>query len=123
VKATDTRVLDKKERGKNGKKFELLEQLLNNPEQAKKVFVDSLEETQKNLAGLGIELSLNEIKALAIGVADSDAGNELSENELENVAGGARKWASPNEEWCYKWGKKVGRFLRDIWDIAKEFAK
>ena len=64
------------------------------------------EDVQKKLAERGIEMSLDEIKAIPQAFAAAqkqEGGGELSEDDLENVAGGG--------------------MLADIWEYAKEGIK
>ena len=73
-------------------KYEKLEALLADEEKAEKVFVEDVQQTLQNLADLGIDLSEKELADLAAGViAGTEASGEegeLSESDLENVAGG-----------------------------------
>lgn len=69
---------------------QLMQEVLSNEE-----FVMSLleletgEEVQKALADKGLEFSLEEISLIKEKLANPDAGEELSDDDLENVAGGS----------------------------------
>lgn len=73
--------------------IEKLEQLLSNPEEAERVFVSDVEQTLANLAAHGIEMTAEDLAELSYGILDSVTSaedGELSEEALENVAGGYR---------------------------------
>ena len=94
--------------------------LLEDSEKAKEVLAPSVEETQKNLAALGMNFSieeLNEIAAGAFDAAQTDA--ELAEGELEAVAGGAVK-ANKNSDY-YRAGQKAGKALGYVFTIGLHF--
>lgn len=97
-------------------KYEQFEKLLQDTEAAKKVLVPSVEETQKNLAKLGMDFSIDELNEIASG-AFENADGELKEEELANVAGGA---VDKNSE-CYKLGKKCGKALGYVLTIGLNF--
>ena len=52
-------------------KYEQFEKLLQDTEAAKKVLVPSVEETQKNLAKLGMDFSIDELNEIASGAFDT----------------------------------------------------
>ena len=66
--------------------------LLENAEELKAVFVDDAEQTLANLAARGIEITREEMEDLREGIKEGLGseleGGELSEKDLENVAGG-----------------------------------
>ena len=49
---------------------------------------ETVEAAQKVFAARGIEFTLDEVKAIAAGLKANAANGELSENDLEDVAGG-----------------------------------
>lgn len=99
-------------------KFEKFEQLLQDAELAKKVLVPSVEETQKNLAELGMDFTIEELNQIAAGASETSEA-ELQEEDLANVAGGA---VDKNSE-CYKLGKKCGNALANVFTIGLNFVK
>ena len=74
--------------------YEKLEALLNDDAEREAVFVESVDETLANLAARGIQITKEEFAELVAGVLDGGekaiADGELSEGDLENVAGGKR---------------------------------
>ena len=69
-----------------------LEALLADDEKAEAVFVEDVQQTLKNLADQGIFMTESELAQLARGImsgmAETDANDELSEDALDDVAGG-----------------------------------
>ncbi len=92
-------------------KMKKFEELLKDEAKGKAVFGKTLEETQKNLADEGLEFTLEELTDIVKGLAESDvdAGAELTETDLENVAGGSY------QSDCYKWGKNIGKVF--VWAV------
>ena len=71
-----------------------LEQLLNDPAEVEQVFVSDSKQTLANLAARGIEMTQEELEELAYGILDGSLpseNGELTEDALENVAGGKLK--------------------------------
>ncbi len=96
-------------------KYEKLAELIANEEEAKSIFVASVEETKENLKSRGLDFTEAELVAFSTGLNDANS-DELNEEALEYVAGGARSYA---EEECYRIGKKVGKGLKWVWRIGK----
>lgn len=90
--------------------------LLEEPEKLPEILVPSIEETQKNLQNLGINLTIEELNDIKRGVIDANTeGGELSVEMLEGVSGGA----SNND--CYKAGKSAGKVLAGIFKVGLGF--
>ncbi len=72
-----------------------LEALFEDPDTVREVFVEDAEQTLANLAARGIDMSREELAVFAEGVVKGlglDEEGELSEDALENVAGGKTKF-------------------------------
>ena len=69
---------------------EKLTELLKNDEVAKEIFVEDVDQTLANLAAHGVEMNQEELGELCVGMLDGMgiAEDELSEEKLEDVAGG-----------------------------------
>lgn len=66
-----------------------LKELLANEEFAKKIFaIEEPEDVQKAFKEAGLELTMDEVKALGSALANAAEGKELSEDDLDSVAGG-----------------------------------
>ncbi len=74
-------------------KYEKLITLMNDDNRAKDIFSDDIDKTLETLSANGIELSREEFTAFVEGMQSEGkaaaADEELSESELEDVAGGA----------------------------------
>ena len=72
--------------------FEKLQALAQNEDAFKAVFTEDANETLANLAAHGIEMSKAELEELSVGLLEgmglTEPNGELSETELEDVAGG-----------------------------------
>ncbi len=69
-------------------KFEKMAELMEDEEQVKEVFLDDIDRTLDNLYKKGIELTKEEFIGFVNGVMAEDADGELTEGQLEDVAGG-----------------------------------
>lgn len=69
-------------------KYQKMMELLKDEETAKKVFTDSVEETQKNLEVHGLYFSVDELVDFAAKGQELSEGGELSEEALDDVSGG-----------------------------------
>lgn len=68
---------------------EKVKELLQNEENAREIFVEDADQTLANLAAHGVEMNKEELGELASGIlCGMGKEEELSEGELENVAGG-----------------------------------
>lgn len=96
-----------------------LEELLKNETVGKAVFGESVGETQKNLEKAGIKFTVDELTDILKGISEADEANseELAEDELEAVAGGAY------ENDCYNVGKKIGQLFGWAVQLAKSLFK
>ena len=75
----------------------------------------SVEEMLAAFADQGIELTAEELEQAAREALAEDSGEELSESDLENVAGGS------NYDWAVK---KAGEIIKQVaTDVGKAFVK
>lgn len=95
-----------------------LELFMLTPE-AESAFTGTLEETLANLKAQDIELTFDELKAFLQGINDGNR-DELNENDLETVAGGATYPGYERD--CYNAGRKLCKVLKWVWRIGKYFA-
>ncbi len=74
--------------------------------------LDTAEEAQAMLKDKGIEMTLDEVKRLPDAMAMARTGEgELSEDDLEDVAGGVGKLAFKLNELAFKAGYKFGAWV------------
>jgi len=92
------------------KKIEMIENLLNSETFMEAASgIQTLEQLQKLFAQNGVELTMEELKALTAS-AGAEANGELSDEELDNVAGGGFI------SWLFdKLKKKNTRDLEKLW--------
>ena len=69
-------------------KYQELAVLLSNPSKANEIISESVEQTQANLKANGLDFSIEELKALAEKATIQQTQGELSEDALDQVAGG-----------------------------------
>lgn len=74
-------------------RYEALADILKDPETARGVIADSVEETFKNLAIRGIDFSVDELREISTIVHAHETSNdrELDVSKLDNVFGGAAR--------------------------------
>ena len=68
--------------------MERLNKLASDDAKASEIFSGSLEEIRENLASHGIILTDKEFQELQISIQNAEESDELSEEDLDNVAGG-----------------------------------
>lgn len=88
-------------------------------EEAKTVFSGTAEEALEGLKAHGIELTIDELKAFIKG-ASEDSVDELNENDLADVAGGATYPGYERD--CYNAGRKLCKALKWLFSFGKNFA-
>lgn len=92
-------------------KFLRLEALLKEDGKIEEIFCGTAEEILSKLANYGIELTMEELNAVKLGFNEEmSSTNELSEESLDNVAGGCQDCSAHGRET----GKKVAQWLRKI---------
>lgn len=69
-------------------KYQQLAELLSDEAKAKEILSESVEETQANLQKAGLEFTVEELQAIAQSIPGGEE-EELNEDALEDVAGGA----------------------------------
>lgn len=88
-----------------------LEALLKEDGMIEKIFSGTAEEILEKLAGHGIELSIDELNDLKEGFNEEmRSSDELTEDSLENVAGGCQDCSAHGRET----GRKVAKWLRKV---------
>lgn len=92
-------------------KYLRLESLLKEDGKVEEIFCGTAEEILSKLAGYGIELTLEELNAVKSGFNEEmSASDELSEDTLDDVAGGCQDCSAHG----YDTGKRVAKFLRKV---------
>lgn len=83
-----------------------LEELIKDKEKVSQIFSGTPEEIMKKLAANGIELTQEEFDAISAGLHEGENGSALTEQDLDNVAGGCSG--------CYDFFHKIGRAVRGV---------
>lgn len=98
--------------------MEKLVELLKDEATAKELLtLPTAKAAQEELKRRGLDCTEEELTSFMNGIkASLNEGEELNEESLSTVVGGASKNMN------YDLGKKCGRFLRTIWDTFKGFA-
>lgn len=92
-------------------KFERLEALLKEDGKIQEIFCGNAEEILNKLDAYGISLSLEELNDIKDGFNDAmGQSEELSEELLDNVAGGCKDCSSAG----YDLGREIGKWMRKI---------
>ena len=92
-------------------KFLRLETLLKEDGKVEEIFCGTAEAILEKLAGYGIDLTMEELNAVKDGFNEEmAASDELSEDVLNEVAGGCQDCSAHGRET----GKKVAKFLRKV---------
>ena len=100
-------------------KVEKLTELLKDETTARKLFGMSIQEAQTELAKQGLDFSIEEMQAIAQGIADSnsDDDDELNEAQLTEVTGGSK-----NNDWYYQQGRKIGKICKWLFTTLAPYA-
>lgn len=83
-----------------------LEELLKDEAKVSKIFSGNAKEVLEQLHNNGIDLTEDELKAIFDGIHEGDSEDDLSAEELDEVAGGC--------DGCYDFFHKVGKAIDKI---------